>query len=579
MSRISLKFASLILGFVYLIIQMLSQSAYGINWDEPNHYLRGQAAVRYFLTGKKDYRGLPKLESHYPKEMLESEGIINDGEAIYKDDTQYRRSFYQYDREGDKFSYRFFEYRVRGHPILNDILASFSNYFFYQKLGLLGDIESYHLFVIFLSSVLVGVMLYFIATIYGLFAGIVSVLSLILYPLFLAESHFNIKDPVETAFYSFTLLTFYYGVVRRNWKIMLLSTIFAGFALGTKFNIFFAGVTALVWFIAYKWKELKRCKWLFSSKFTVISVVAFLIIPFGLFVVSWPSMWSDPIGGFLKTLSYYKEVGYGHLYQPQSFLTFFGFNTYPALWVLYTTPLVTLALGAAGIWAVIKNRVNDKHKFGWLALLWFVVPILRISLPNMSVYGGGSRQIMEFIPGLAILTGVGATYVVKILRNKGVNAKLVSIIILILFIPIAYKMYTIHPNQNVYFNPLIGGLKGAKARGFPGWGSTLGSTYQQGVVWLNENAEEGATVSLVRGLMSNIPIVNFRRDLNYIGRYWSGEAKDGEYLIEVIDDDWVKRIPLVKRQYLYTLNPVYSVRVDGVTILNIWKNDQENTKL
>ncbi|HLB60951.1 MAG TPA: hypothetical protein VJL83_05090 [Patescibacteria group bacterium] len=73
-------------------------------------------------------------------------------------------------------------------------------YILYQKAGIVSDLESYHLFEVFISSLLVFLVFYITAERYGMFAGFVAALSLSLYPLFLGESRFNIKDPAVLRF-------------------------------------------------------------------------------------------------------------------------------------------------------------------------------------------------------------------------------------------------------------------------------------------------------------------------------------------------------------------------------------------
>lgn len=147
-----------------------------------------------------------------------------------------------------------------------------------------------------------------------------------------------------------------------------------------------------------------------------------------------------------------------------------------------------------------------------------------------------------------------------------------------MFIPITLKLISIHPNENVYFNSLIGGLKGAQDKNFANWGTTLGSDYRQGINWINTHAEYNANVALVNGLSSNIPKTWFRPDINFFEGYYSGSAKKGEYLMEVVDQQWNKVTPKEKRDYVATLVSVYEVKVDGVSILAIWKNDRYHTK-
>src|SRR3989344_8774328 len=91
-------FLGFILFFILLVIKLLILKDYGINWDEPAHYLRGQAYLRFFLTGKDSYSDLPKLKSHYPK----FSGYSLPKDVLYEDDSFFRRSIYQYDREGER---------------------------------------------------------------------------------------------------------------------------------------------------------------------------------------------------------------------------------------------------------------------------------------------------------------------------------------------------------------------------------------------------------------------------------------------------------------------------------------------
>lgn len=45
--------------------------------------------------------------------------------------------------------------------------------------------------------------------------------------------------------------------------------------------------------------------------------------------------------------------------------------------------------------------------------------------------------------------------------------------------------------------------------------------------------------------------------------------------MEVIDHNWDFRVPQETIEYLKKLNPVFSVEVDNVAILKIWKNERK----
>jgi len=53
----------LFIPLLFLIIGTAVLKDYGFNWDEPLHFMRGQAYLHFLLTGEKDYSSL----SVYPR--------------------------------------------------------------------------------------------------------------------------------------------------------------------------------------------------------------------------------------------------------------------------------------------------------------------------------------------------------------------------------------------------------------------------------------------------------------------------------------------------------------------------------
>ncbi len=223
-----MKFLTFSLPFLFFIFGLATLNDYGINWDAVSHLSRGQAYLNYYLTGEQNFSNLPR------QKYFQKENTIFFSPDIPK--TQITRvSIYQYN--GDFFQERY-EY---GHPHISDVLSSFFNLVLFQKLGLLNDIDSYRVYGVLLSASLVGLVFYWTALSFGKFAGLVAALSLALYPLFWAESHFNNeKDIPEAVFITFLLFSFWKGVTGKSWKWILSSGVFFGLALGTKFNVLFS---------------------------------------------------------------------------------------------------------------------------------------------------------------------------------------------------------------------------------------------------------------------------------------------------------------------------------------------------
>ena len=570
----------LVVFLSFFLFELILLPHYGTDWDTINHLPRGQAYLRYILTGEQTYEKLPDYVDYYQEEDTLLFSPSQPKESIPK------RSLYQIDGYGASY----FLEKDGGHPPLSDIFSSVFNFVLFQEMRLINDIDSYHVYIIAVASLLVAALFWWTRKHYGIFVAFVTILSLVLYPLFLGESRFNLKDIPQASFYSLMIIFLYEGITRKKNLFLILSAVFFGFAWGTKFNILFSPFIILPWLIVYlkqKTKSFKEINWLIPSIFF------FPLIAIAIFWGSWPYLWAEPINNFFKIVDYYKTIGINPNFDPS--FTFFGFNTFAIQWIIYTTPLVTLFLTLFGVLYTLSKGRSEKQKTAFLVLLWFLIPIARVTVPNAGIYGG-VRQIMEFIPAMAILSGIGAGYIVKLLyffiveRLKQFNNRtmkqskerlltlVLQILIVLMFIPITLKLISIHPNQNVYFNPLIGGLEGTKDKNFPYLGNSFGNAYRQGIHWINEHAQNGSTLVLAQELMPNLPKLFVRSDLKYTNSLRSGYIKKGEYVIGLNYGSELNTSYYSSRYYYRYLKPIYQIKVDNVSILNIWKNDLANTK-
>lgn len=589
------------IGSLFFVLGLATLADYGVNWDAISHLQRGQAYLHYYLTGKNDYTDLRDWNLYREKEKEVKTKTAQNAVPryrLYQQDTSTiffrpdilkseipRISLYQNTGADLNYIAKNYDY---GHPHISDVLSSVFNYLFFQKLGLLNDIDSYRAYGVLLAAALVGLTFWWTSASFGKFAGIVAAIALSTYPLFWAESHFNTeKDIPETVFYSFLLFSVWQGVTRKNWKWILASGLFFGLALGTKFNVLFSAFIILPWFVScliskYK-KQVQFSGFLKKYKNLLLAAAAAPVLGIGLYFLTWPYFWINTWGKITQVVSFYKTIGSASIADPR-FVGVFGINTYAAQWILYTTPIIILFLALVGTLVALRGMMKEKDKPSLLFLLWLTVPVVRVSVPGTSIYGG-VRQIMEFIPAMAVLAGIGAAslatwlhgYMARIGKPfSHLTIKLFQVLVVLLFVPLVFKLIEIHPNENTYFNVLIGGLEGAKERDFPSWGVTFGAPYKEAIEWVNENAEPGAKLTLGFEILSNIPGVFIRPDIDYKSNR-SGYLRQGEYVISLRFDG------ASERSYfdMYTdrmLNPVHEIAVDGVAILKIWKNDQEHLK-
>jgi hypothetical protein len=566
-----MKRLALLLGLIFFIVGVFTLTNYGINWDTINHLPRGQAYLNYYLTGNKDYSNLQP----YFKGWQTADGWYwqNPSALSIKADIPLnkvpQRSLY----ENDDFNFKYFvQNDGYGHPPLSDILSSFFNVLLFQKLRIINDIDSYHVYGILLAAALVSLIFYWVSKKYGKVSGLIASLSLATYPLFWSESHFNTeKDVPETVYWSFFLFCIWKGISEKKIKWILVSGVFFGLAVGTKFNILFSIFVIAPWAITFLIMKKEKLISKVNVKILLSGVIAFGI-GCVIFVGSWPYLWPDVITRVQSVISFYKDIGVATGVADLRFVGPFGMSTYPIYWIITTTPPVVLILAVVGIFFAIRNFKKNKQ-LSILFLLWFFVPILRVIWHGANIYGG-IRQIMEYIPGLAILSGIGGGALVSKLRSKKILAGgFILIIIFSLLIPIAKT----HPNENVYFNFLVGGLSGAKAKEIPSWGNSFGAAYRQAIVWIDNNVPKNSNLTFAYELIPNVPRIWIRQDINLTAQNRSGYLRLGEYAFTLDYQGTSSRS--YYDSYLNTfLNPVYQSKVDGVPVVSVWKNDTEHLK-
>lgn len=347
---------AIIISLVFFVFGLSTLTDYGINWDTINHLPRGQAYLHYFLTGKKDYSDLPDFQKYF-----QNPDTLSIDANVPKSEVPTRSMYQSY---AATFTY-FMHTDGDGHPPLSDILSSVFNRVLFGKLRIVNDIDSYRIYGLVLAALLVGLVFYWAASEYGLLAGLVSSLSLALYPLFWSESHFNTeKDIPETVFWSFFIFSIWKGIKEKKWQWILSSGVFFGLALGTKFNILFSAVVIIPWLIIATPKIFKN--WWF-----IISALLAAIIGFAIFFGSWPYLWADPITRIGGVLSFYREIGTSPTGLNPKFIGPFGINTYSIKWILYTTPPVILLFSSLGGLLSLDKLFKEKNRTFLLLLFWF----------------------------------------------------------------------------------------------------------------------------------------------------------------------------------------------------------------
>jgi hypothetical protein len=206
---------------------------------------------------------------------------------------------------------------------------------------------------------------------------------------------------------------------------------------------------------------------------------------------------------------------------------------------------------------------------------------------------------------MAIFCGMGACFILSLIealvlapiketKLKIQFQQIIAMGILILcFGPILKWHINNHPYQVVFFNSVVGGLKGAQEEGFMGAKFTeatdyWGASYRKGLEWLNAHAEPDSYffVGVAEHIINYTPSSWIRSDLNFremeelINLIQTLPRKRSMYLMYVTrPGHYPKEGDTPEQKLLHQLfnlldenvEPVHEIKVEGATIQKIIK--------
>lgn len=584
---------ALIVSFCYFLILLFTLSHYGMHEDNPFHFLRGQAYLQKIFTENPQFN-LPKTRSpvlFYPYQRISlykpnaSEDIgapLRFTEVVGEKDSSLQKqhddlieqvkrrvSFYKH----NAWTVNYWNTFSQSHPAVSDIIMAVSNRLIYGAFGLLGDIEAYHIYIILSLSFAVLFVFIFCQKAFGKRSAWFAAISFILFPSLFAEAHFNIKDPVQMSFFTIAVVSFYIFITEKfksRWFYIFIFSIFL--ALGTKWNIFFLPFIIIPWLFSIRSNPKIRqfLRWKYILLFAFLTIV----IPFVLLIMSWPLLWTNPVQKLFDVFGFYSTLG---VRDPRveigSFAPLpFGLDARAVIFIGSMTQPAMLFLFFIGIVAIFAYKIKTTYNAHLLVLFWLFIPILRVIWSEVSIYGA-LRNFIEYFPAFAVIAGIGADFIVKKLNDKFKIPLLGFILFVLYLIILLIPLVKLHPNENLYFNSLIGGIKGAKKIGAYNWYLSYDNLYRQGVNWLNANGQKNTKLAYLDGTMLAIAPDWLRRDIRF-GSYFSGFEQKGEYIMSLI---YPSNPPAVFTYYFLDrfLKPIHVISIDGEIVFKIWKNEPQ----
>jgi hypothetical protein len=377
--------------------------------------------------------------------------------------------------------------------------------------------------------------------------------------------HFNPLDIPETVFFALTIFAFYFWSERPSWQRAGLVGILMGGALGNKGNalfippILFLGMFPLLP-IPRLWKSVTEHLRKYAGHYLLMIGAAVLV-----HFITWPYLYADP----LRLQDYYRYLfTEGYLRGPAEW------NWDPLIQTITTMPETELILLIGGIAFAVLDSSKNKSRLLRLLLVWLAVPILRTSLPGSANFDG-IRHFEEFVPAACLLAGFGGSALVN-LSARLTGRKIIAaacLVLLVVFNVVAIEA-RYFPYDYLYYNSLVGGLKGAQQKSSEAT-DYWGGSYRQGVHWLNYNVERDAQVhvAIAPWIVRLTAPIWLRSDIGLVDEPAIKRKLESGYPVYVMfftRTGWYNSIATYCTQ---NLKPVHQITVDGATILVIYKLD------
>ena len=365
-------------------------------------------------------------------------------------------------------------------------------------------------FVIFFISAI-----YFYLIIKSRFKNnIVIFFGLLLYissPRIFGDSFYNNKDLIFLSLVTVSLYYFFETINNLNNKNVILFSFFAALTSALRILGLFLPITFLIFLMLQKSSYKKK---FFNSSLFLIFFLLFLIL-------LWPYLWSSPFNNFLYSFNIFSKyiIEIQMLFNGDYIYSNRLPISYLPVWILITTPIITLLLFIYGYSYLLKRlysrtlKVKDEAPFNdfWrgknekkdLIVFFIFNSIFFYIILSSTVLYTGWRHLY-FLHSFMIYLGCVGLNLINI-NFKNIKIIFISIGILILFT--FYEMIKYHPFQSLYFNQLIQKTK-KKDFEIDYWG-LAGNKFLKEILAL-----EGSSKRINIGVASYIPLERSIKLLN-----------------------------------------------------------------
>ena len=375
--------------------------------------------------------------------------------------------------------------------------------------------------------------------------GLLGAVMLFCSPRIFAHSFFNTRDIPTLVLFIVAMYTLFIALDKKHILFTVLHAVICAALISTRLpGLLMLPITGLG-FLLNGWKGTQLCR----------HSIVYLMFCLLCTVLFWPLLWVDPLQNFISAYHNMSTKGAGGFYFGQ------GISTNPwhwiPVWMFITTPFMYSMFFIVGLY-----RSAKEHKHG-LVSIWFFVPVLLIMCGFGRIFDTW-RHVFFVYPAFLLLALEGIRWCHEQTKQYSLRfSKLTGVPALLMFSIGLTSAWMIgnHPMQYVYFS--IPSAYAEKNFELDYWGLGFREAIEKILEW-----EEEFPVPIVYYGGGGVSAINMlspeqRSKVMFL------DIQKAKYVIDNFRDDGYKKT--VSEEYR-----VYSVRVDGMQVVNVYINPHWN---
>lgn len=217
-------------------------------------------------------------------------------------------------------------------------------------------------------------------------------------------------------------------------------------------------------------------------------LIGYALVAVAVCYATWPWLWGHPLSRIGEAIRSVAELDSnnqmlyaGHVYVIRNAPWHFAI-VFP--WIQITVPL--WLMGVAGMLSLTRNRDGRTASLAAVLLLWMVLPPAVAALVRYDLYDNARHLLFATTPAF-----VFAARAFDALWRRWTSIAGRAIAMIVLLFPGLLAIFRLHPYEYIYFNPIVGGVRGAfRSYELDYWGLS----YRETTAFLNREASPNASI-------------------------------------------------------------------------------------